>query len=219
MTDLKALVRSKNTIIFDMDGTIVNTEDLHARAATHILQDMGIVVDLQSMLTTFYGMTDTIVLKMTCPHLTDKEIDHAIEKKNIQLLKIFQSMTKKEKEKCITPGLVDFLNFLKLEKKRIGVVSASEDIIVTETLKTFGLSHYMEIQMGRNQTALTKPNPDPYIEGMKRLYSTANETLIFEDSPTGLTSAHASGAHIIRITEFSHSKEKSAYQEMQNFLF
>jgi HAD superfamily hydrolase (TIGR01509 family) len=201
-----------------MDGTIVNTEGLHAKAAMVVLSEMGISIDLESMLTKFYGMTDTVVLKMTCPHLNEDEITKAIEKKNVYLLQILKSMSATEKEKYITPGLFDFLNLLKKENKKIGVVSASEDIVVKETLKAFGISEFVEIQMGRNQTILTKPNPDPYIEGMRRLKSTGQETLIFEDSPTGLASAHASGAHSIRITEFSHSKEKSDFEEIQNFV-
>jgi beta-phosphoglucomutase-like phosphatase (HAD superfamily) len=162
-------------------------------------------------------MTDKSVLKTLCPQLTQKEIDNAILKKNSHLLKIFKGMSNIEKAKHTTPGLFEFLNFLHREKKKLGVVSASEDIIVTETLKTFGISHYMEIQMGRNQTVLTKPHPDPYLEGMRRLNSTAHDTLIFEDSPTGLLSAHTSGAEIVRITEFSHSIEKSTYREIPNF--
>lgn len=219
MPDLKALVSNKNAILFDMDGTIVNTEGLHAQAGSLILKDMGVTMDLESMMHKFYGVTDSDVLKITCPQLSEKEIQEAIEKKNVHLLKIFKAMTETQKEKYITPGLFDFLNYLKKENKKIGVVSASEDIVVTETLKTFGISRFIDIQMGRNQTNLTKPHPEPYIEGMKRLKSTAIDTLIFEDSPTGLASAHASGAHLIRITEFSHSKEKSSFQEIQNFVF
>lgn len=218
MIDLKTLVRTKDAVIFDMDGTIVNTEGIHARAASVVLRDMGIKIDLESMLTQFYGMTDTVVLKMTCPNLSEQEILQAIAKKNIELVKIFKQMSKREKEECTTPGLFEFLYFLIKEKKKLAVVSASEDIIVTETLITFGISSLIKIQMGRNQTLLTKPNPEPYLEGMRRLNTKAEETLIFEDSPTGLLSAHASGAQLIRITEFSHSKDKSIYPEIKNFL-
>lgn len=218
MSDLKALVQSKTAILFDMDGTIVNTEGLHAKAGSSVLKELGVTIDLESLMHKFYGVTDTVILQTTCPHLSEKEIHYAIDKKNSELIKIFKAMAASEKEKYITPGLFDFLTFLKKEKKKIGVVSASEDIVVNETLNIFGISSYIELQMGRNQTTLTKPHPEPYLEGMKRLSANAHETLIFEDSPTGLTSAHASGAHIVRITEFSHSKEKSAYREIKNFL-
>jgi HAD superfamily hydrolase (TIGR01509 family) len=219
MSDLKALLTPLNAVIFDMDGTIVNTEPLHARAAVIVLNDLGIKIDLEACLDQFYGMTDTAVLKMTCPTLSDHEIDLAVAEKNIHLINLFKKLTNKEKEQYITPGLFEFLNYLKKESKQLAVISASEDIIVTETLKCFAIDRYIDLQMGRQQTNLTKPHPEPYLEGMKRLKTEASKTLIFEDSPTGLASAVASGAKVIRITGFAHSDKVLHIHERMNFIF
>lgn len=219
MSDLKSLLMPLDAVLFDMDGTIVNTEPLHARAAVIVLKKLGIEIDLEACLNQFYGMTDTAVLKITCPHLTDLEIDQAIAEKNVHLLKIFAQLTCDEKKQYITPGLFEFLSFLKKEKKQLAVVSASEDIIVTETLKCFDIHPHIDLQMGRHQTLLTKPHPEPYLEGMRRLKTEPSKTLIFEDSPTGLKSAIASGAKVIRITGFAHSDEVLHTHERKNFLF
>lgn len=219
MSDLKTLLKPLDAIIFDMDGTIVNTEPLHAKAAVMVLKDLGIEIDLESCLDQFYGMTDTAVLKLTCPTLSDAEIDQAIVRKNEELIKLFRQLADEEKHQYITPGLFDFLKHLKKENKQLAVISASEDIIVTETLKCFEIHHYMDLQMGRHQTPLTKPHPDPYLEGMRRLKTDPSKTLIFEDSPTGLASALASGASVIRITGFAHSDTVLHSHERKNFLF
>jgi beta-phosphoglucomutase len=204
MTDLRTLVKNKNAILFDMDGTLVNTEPLHAKAAVMVLESMGIKIDLESTIDQFYGMTDTVVLKTVCPHLTDGEIEAAIEEKNKHLVNIFKALPQNQKERYITPGLFEFLKFLRRENKKLAVVSASEDIIVSETLLCFDIHTHVHLQMGRNQTVLTKPHPDPYIEGMKRLQVYSHETLIFEDSPTGLKSAKLSNAEVVRVTAFMH---------------
>lgn len=219
MTDLKTTLKPITTVLFDMDGTIVNTEPLHAKAAVYVLKKLGIDIDLEACLDQFYGMTDTDVLKMTCPSLTDLEVDKAIAEKNIHLIEIFHELAPSEKNQYITPGFFEFVKYLKSENKKIAVVSASEDIIVTETLKCFGIESFIDLQMGRNQTVLTKPHPDPYLEAMKRLKSEAVKTLIFEDSPTGTKSAVASGANVIRITEFAHSNMVLHSNERKNFLF
>lgn len=219
MSDLKALLRPLDTVIFDMDGTIVNTEPLHARAAVIVLKDLGFDIDLEACLDQFYGMTDTAVLQMTCPTLSDKQIEMAIAEKNIHLIKLFKQLSSAEKIQYTTPGLFEFLRYLKEEKKQLAVISASEDIIVTETLKYFDIHSYIDLQMGRNQTVLTKPHPEPYLEGMKRLNSSPHKTLIFEDSPTGLKSAVASGAKVIRITGFAHSEEVLHTHEIKDFSF
>jgi HAD superfamily hydrolase (TIGR01509 family) len=134
-------------------------------------------------------------------------------------LDIFLNLSKEEKALYITPGLFDFLKRLKKEKKAIAVVSASEDIIVEKTLECFSIDSFVDLQMGRNQTILTKPHPDPYLEGMKRLNCLPHKTLIFEDSPTGLQSAIASGASVIRITGFAHSEDVLHSKERKDFLF
>ncbi|MGZ3808732.1 MAG: HAD family hydrolase, partial [Bacteriovorax sp.] len=162
MTDLKALLKTHDAVIFDMDGTIVNTEPLHARAAAIVLRARGHDIDLESCLDQFYGMTDTAVLKMTCPNLSDLEIEEAIVEKNHHLLELFKALPHQEKIKYVTPGLFDFLKFLRQEKKPIAVVSASEDIIVEKTLECFSISSYVDLQMGRHQTTFTKPHPEPY---------------------------------------------------------
>ncbi len=221
MTDLKTLVKLKDAILFDMDGTLVNTEPLHAKAAVIVLADLGVKVDLMATIDQFYGMTDQIVLKTVCPHLNDDEINKCIEQKNFELIKLFNLLPEHEKASYITPGLFPFLNYLKKEKKKCAVVSASEDIIVLETLKCFGLDHFMELQMGRNQTTLTKPNPDPYLEAMKRLNTTHHQSIIFEDSPTGIKSANATHAQVVRVTAFAHSTGAQTIEgdfiELKNF--
>lgn len=218
MTDLFTLAKSKTTVLFDMDGTIVNTEPLHAKAAVMVLKDLGIEIDLVSCLEKYYGMTDTAVLKLECPHFSDEQIESTINQKNIRLIELFKTLKSHEKSKYITPGLFEFLNFLKQNNIKIGVVSASEDIIVTETLKCFEISPLIPLQMGRGQTIKTKPHPDPYLEAMKRFNSSPHETLIFEDSPTGLKAASDSKAQVVRITGFAHDNKKSEFIEVKDFL-
>lgn len=223
MTDLKTLVIDKDAVLFDMDGTLVNTEPLHAQAAVMVLKEMGVSIDLLSCIDQFYGMTDQVVLETLCPQLTAEEIHSAINRKNHFLIELFNELKEENKKTFLTPGLFPFLEFLKEKKIKCGVVSASEDIIVHETLKCFGLTPYMKVMMGRNQTHKTKPNPDPYLEAMKRLETTHLQCLIFEDSPTGIKSACTSGATVVRIIEFSHESSSQVIEgtfiNCKNFLF
>jgi len=116
MTDLKALLPFLDVVLFDMDGTIVNTEPLHARAAVSVMRELGIEIDLEACLAQYYGMTDTAVLKATCPELNDREIKEAIDKKNEHLREIFNQLNSAEKSRFITPGLIEFLSLLKQQK-------------------------------------------------------------------------------------------------------
>ncbi len=218
MLDLKNLLNTLNTVLFDMDGTLVNTEPLHAKAAIEVLADLGIKIDLMSCLEKYYGMTDTSILKIECPGMSEKEIAQTINKKNIVLIELLKNLNQNDKSKLTTPGLFEFLSYLKKKEYKLAVVSASEDVVVHETLKAFEISPFMNIQLGRGQTTKTKPDPAPYEYAMKLLSTTPNNSIIFEDSPTGLASAKGSHAQVVRITEFTHDNKKSEFFEIKNFL-
>ena len=221
MTNILNQLSAKSAFLFDMDGTLVNTEILHARAAHEIIQDEGIDVNLMESIHNYYGMADTEVLKLLIPGIDDHKVNEIINKKNKHLIEILHGLKEQELENFITPGTFEFLDYLNNLGKSCAVVSASEDIIVYETLKCFGLDKKVKLQMGRNQTRKTKPHPDPYLEAIKRLATHASETVIFEDSPTGILSASQVGCEVYRVTEFAHCnlplKVDSTFVEIKNF--
>jgi len=210
-------IQNMKAIIFDMDGTLINSEPLHAHAASIVLRDLGVNLNLEECLKDFYGMTDYDVLKIACPQLSESEILKTIDIKNQKLIHLLQSMPKDNLLQLMTPGLIPFLDKIKSFNIPMAVVSASEDIIVEETISALGINHYFQFLQGRSQTHLTKPHPDPYLFAMKKISSSANETIIFEDSPTGLKAAQTSHAHVIRITEFSHTESRADFTEIKNY--
>lgn len=221
MTNSLNQLSAKSSFLFDMDGTLVNTEILHARAAHEVIQEEGINVNLMESIHQFYGMADTEVLKILIPGIDEAKINEIIAKKNKHLIEVLHSLKKEELDQYITPGIFNFLDHLNGLNKSCAVVSASEDIIVYETLKCFGFDKKIKLQMGRNQTAKTKPHPDPYLEAIRRLNTHISETVIFEDSPTGILSASQVGCEIFRITEFAHCNTpleiNATFNEIKNF--
>ena len=65
--------------------------------------------------------------------------------------------------------------------------------------KEIGLDDYFENILSGEETKKNKPHPDPYLEMMRRTCVRPKNTIIIEDSDVGLTSALASGAHVIAL--------------------
>lgn len=189
---------NKKAILFDMDGTLFDTEGLHAHALCRILQDEGHEnhhpLEIQKK---YYGFCDTDVFR----EILGQEInaDALVEKKNNQLTEEIRLMGKKGLLEVQTEGMYQLLEKLKALQMPMGLISASERRIVDLIVEVGELSSYFSTIVARGDSERSKPHPDPYLQAMKNLKVCATDTLIFEDSPTGLKAALASGAEVIRI--------------------
>lgn len=202
--------------LFDMDGTLVNTEPLHAKAMDIVLNKNSINISIctEEALERFKGMTDTLVLKTLCPTLTDTNRDQLIAEKNTALKEIFRNLNQAELTTLTAPGIRELLIYLHSQGKKLAVVSASENEIVHETLTSFKLLNQFDFWFGRGSTMRTKPFPDPYTEAMKRVNITKENTVIFEDSPTGLTAAYAAGATVVEVAPFGKEDYLKDYRKL-----
>jgi HAD superfamily hydrolase (TIGR01509 family) len=195
-------------ILFDMDGTLLHTEPLHALAIHKVLPQFEFPINYQG--TSFHsgeelheyfrGQSDLVVFKVFKEIFgnswNETEVSF-IEKKN-QFLD--QSVTREQLLKALAPEMKVFLDHLKEEKKLMGLVSASQKPVVTSFAEKLQLSHWFEFTMGAEDTEKTKPDPLPYIVAMERLRVSPSETLIFEDSTSGLKSALDSKANVIQVS-------------------
>lgn len=208
-TELKDLALSKQLVLFDMDGTILNSEPLHALAFKHTLDQLGLKLEIEELVEKFYGMVDEEVVKAVYPKFNDEEVSAIIDQKSQNLISIFKSLTHDQKMKYLSPGIESFCQMLKLNKIQSCVVTASEDIIAMETLEGFGVTGWINFYFGRGKTHLSKPNPSPYLHAMRLFGIKPESTLIFEDSPTGLKAASQTGASVVRMQYFAPGREIS----------
>ena len=199
-------------IFFDMDGTILNSEPLHTDAIKELLEEFDIKVSHKKLSSLYNGIADNDIyssLIQQYPQLSKKiELTQFLKRKNELLIDLIEKLTNSEVENIITPGLIPILNKFKREGKKMALVSASEPEIVHSTVKKLGIQDFFSIIEARQEDIPTKPSPAPYQIAMKKLSLSKDETLIFEDSLTGLQSAHKSGAHVIQITAFCSPQSK-----------
>lgn len=102
------------------------------------------------------------------------------------------------KEAPITPGIDELLFTLAKHRARVGLVSSSPKdwiMAVVSRLKNAHAFSFIE-SVDDHPTLKPKPAPDGYLAAMNALSAIASETLIIEDSQTGINAAIASGAHV-----------------------
>lgn len=102
-----------------------------------------------------------------------------------------------------TKGIQEFILYLKNKKIKVGLVSSSRKKWIDIVLKKLNIINEFDLVISLNERKdlKSKPNPDGYLEAMKVLHSFPQETIILEDSNSGILSAEASGAFTIGYKE------------------
>ena len=222
--DKKALekdFKDHNSFLFDMDGTIIQSELIHAMALQKILKKAGLNLKTSKLEKDFNGLPDPDVYQKVFkeknygPILT-REIsneDDFISIKNKAISDIIENIPTNDFKKLLIPGLIEFLKEIKSNKFFCGLVSASEKPIIHLILKKANILDFFDIITPRLKGKPNKPDPFPYVSTMMKLGTSPKKTIIFEDSELGLKAANSSGASkVIKVSwklQDTHSLSKN----------
>lgn len=187
-------------ILFDMDGTILNTEPLYAKAEIRLFSEYGVVIPKED-LSLFRGCSEEAFYSLSMKKYNIKENKNIfIEKGRRYVLKEFQNKIP------FMPGFIPLINRIS-NKYNTGLVTASPSRTLNFINNKLNLHLYFNQMISGEETKKNKPFPDPYIEMMKRLNSNPENCIIIEDSKQGLRAAIESKAKTIAITGSVPKKE------------
>lgn len=191
---------SVKTLLFDMDGTLFNTEIYHTQALQKIGQEQKIMPpfgprELHQLL---MGKADHLVYELVkdWPGFPEHWNVHTfVQEKNRHLLEILKQVAGRD---FFSPDLESLLLAAKAKKFQLGVVTSSEKLITQELLRLVSLDQFFDFVLTRDDSLEVKPSAWPYLKAMEVLGAQHEETLIFEDSDVGLMAAASSHAHVIK---------------------
>tara|TARA_Y100000768_G_C23991489_1_gene694035 strand:+ start:21644 stop:22291 length:648 start_codon:yes stop_codon:yes gene_type:complete len=206
ITDLKQLNSKLRACFWDMDGTLINTERLHAQAAHSLLSQLipAFSMQVDELEEKFYGETESFVYSFFKQKgfLGDMDLNQFLEQKNRSFLGLISQCQAQE---MISPDVLQLLRDLKKEKILLALVTSSEREITYPLLEQLELTSTFDIILTRQDTPKNKPHPLPYLTALEKLKLNVGDALILEDSPAGLAAAHASGIRYLKANWYSHS--------------
>lgn len=180
-------------IIFDMDGTLINSEEIYAKGWLEGLKKYGFDVP-KDLIREMSGNSVQLNNKII------KDIVHSdelVQKIRLYRENLFNYSVRKEKVEAI-PGARELLESLS-GKYTIGLATLSHRKRATRILKQLDLFKYFDFLEFGDEISRQKPYPDVYLKIMQGCKVSANKTLIFEDSLNGFRAAYASGAKTVLI--------------------
>lgn len=183
-------------VIFDLDGTLIDTEKHYRVAWPKACAKFG------------FNMTDEQALEIRSlgqPFSVAKfaewfgpEFDYQeVKKYRIQLMNEILS----EKGIELKAGAVEILNYLKEKGYMIAVATANPYERTEKFLKEVGLFDYFDKIICATMVKEGKPSPDVYLYACKQLELAPSECIAVEDSPNGVNSAYSAGCKVVMVPD------------------
>jgi beta-phosphoglucomutase len=178
-------------IIFDLDGVIVDSNPVHRQAWVRYNRRQGIETD-EAMLEFMYGKrNDEIVRHYFGDHLEEEEIArHGAAKEAL-----YREMMAGEVEARLVPGVREFIQAN--AGRPIALASNAEPANVEFLLEASGLRRYFRVVVDGHQVRNPKPHPEVFLRAADRLGVLPADTIVFEDSHSGVLAARAAGARVV----------------------
>lgn len=181
------------SFLFDLDGTLVNTDCIYTEVWNNIFQkyNFGFTVDSIFFDSFIKGKTDSLFLNYLLPTISTDLIN------TISILKdeLFIELLKKTTEPILLQGVNEF--FEKNKNRRMAIVTSCNKKSADYILEHTGLNNYISLLITANDCVKHKPDPEPYLKAISQLNLDKTRTIIFEDSYSGYTSAKNSEVYKI----------------------
>jgi beta-phosphoglucomutase len=190
------------TVIFDMDGVIVDSNPTHTIALRQFCKMHGHYLTDNELKAKVYGRAN----KDWLPDIFGDQMTPAAYKK---LADEKEALFRKLFEPIIQPlnGLIHFLDILKNNNITMAVASSAPPENVQFTLEKTGTKKYFNILLNESSFNKGKPDPEIYLKTASLLNVSPDKCIVFEDSIAGVEAAKKAGCKVIGVTT-THAREE-----------
>ena len=173
-------------LLFDLDGTLAETDSVHHPTWAELLKPHGYDVDWAFYQERISGRLNPDIVAEFLPDLSEEEGRAMIEAKEADF---------RERAAALEPlpGLVGFIERGREMGLRLALVTNAPKENVLAVLRSLGLDEVFEPVILADDVGVGKPDPAPYQAALDALGVAAGEALAFEDSPSGIAASVAAG--------------------------
>ncbi|MBP9989151.1 MAG: HAD-IA family hydrolase [Ruminococcus sp.] len=183
-------------VLFDMDGVLIDTEDLILEAAIRALKEFGVNAVPEDF-KEFVGAGEN---KFVGGPAIKHGVDFVPEMKD-RTYEIYWELLKDKPERVYN-GVLDVINYVK-DRYRCAVCSAADLTKVRHNLRAIGIdeSFFGAVITGSDIEKL-KPNPDIFFAGAKKLGVNPENCVVIEDSLNGIRAAKTAGMTSVAVMTY-----------------
>lgn len=185
-------------LIFDLDGTLVDTAPDLLGATNHVLNLVGRESISYQMLRQFVGHGAMDLLRRGLLATGGPLEDAELKRLHAEFLRYYGEHI--AEKSIVFPGLIAVLDKAQARGLKMGVCTNKVENLSRKLLDEIGLAKYFSAVVGGDSLPLMKPDPAPYYEVARLLGVDGMQTLMFGDSVTDIKTAQNAGVPVIAVS-------------------
>ncbi|MEI5983625.1 MULTISPECIES: HAD family hydrolase [Sphingobacterium] len=203
-------MRNINAVLFDMDGTLIDSEYFYFSNWAPILKsDYDFEIDFDDWIRDFAGHT----LKDNVEML-NREHQLQVDEEDMWFATRANYAKANMKNIRLMPHAKEILEKAKAEGLTLGLVTSSYQTTVQTVLGEHQLLDYFSFFVTRELVESPKPNPEPYLLAVEKLNIPKEEIVVIEDTSTGCTAAKDAGLYCIAVSKQAVERQRLNHADL-----
>ncbi len=189
------------TVIFDMDGVIVDSEPVHRLAYNTLFNQLDIDVSPEVYASFTGNSTKNIFERLKSIYNLKQEVNELVEAKR----SLFNTAFDEAQELALLDGVKPLIMALYAGGMQLVLASSSAHVTIERIFNRFQLHHYFDHIVSGEEFPKSKPDPTIFIEAARRSKTAIENCIVIEDSTNGIKAAKAAGIFCVGYNSF-HTK-------------
>lgn len=186
-------INRPRAVVFDLDGTMINTEELYPRAAEKLLARRNKEFNREVLDRMIGRRAHAALSAFKEVHELEEEVDDLIAESQALLHEIM------EEDLAPMPGLLELLDRLEMAEIPRAVATSSRRSFVEHVFQRFDLAERFAFVLSAEDVTRGKPHPEIYLAAAERFDLSPAEVLVLEDSAAGFQAARAAGTIAVAV--------------------
>jgi HAD superfamily hydrolase (TIGR01509 family) len=182
-------------VLWDMDGTLIDSEELHWLSWQNTLLSEGIFITRQQFLSSFGQRNDSIIPQWLGTASTPERIEKIANAKE----ELYRHLVRRNGISPL-PGVAGWLRRLHKERWQQAIASAAPRANIDAILEALSATHIFQGIVSAEDVSRGKPDPEVYLKAASRVGAPSDRCIVVEDAAAGIEGARRAGMRSIGVS-------------------